>query len=144
MIDSIDRTILRELQRDGRQTNRELSQRAGLSANATGVRVKRLVENGYITGIHARLNQQALGRPIETILEMRLARGAVSSDASEFFLNDPRVVEAWQITGRTDYIVRVAAESTSDLHDLLQELTSRRGLATDVVTSLVLERIWAQ
>ncbi len=36
MIDSIDRTILRELQRDGRQTNRELSQRAGLSANATG------------------------------------------------------------------------------------------------------------
>ncbi len=144
MIDSIDRTILRELQRDGRQTNRELSQRVGLSPNATGVRVKRLVENGYVTGIHARLNQQALGRPIETMIEMRLARGAASQAANEFFVSDPRVVEAWHITGRTDYLVRVAAESTADLHDLLQELTSRRGLATDVVTSLVLERIWAQ
>lgn len=136
--------ILRELQRDGRQSNKELAERVGLSANATGVRLKRLFEDGYVVGVHARLNQTALGRPIETIVEMRVAPGVQSDDVVAFFKADPRVAEAWHITGRTDYLVRVAAESTADLHDLLQELGTRRGLVTDIVTSLVLERIWAQ
>ncbi|MCB0993424.1 MAG: Lrp/AsnC family transcriptional regulator [Acidimicrobiales bacterium] len=144
MIDSIDRMILRELQRDGRQSNRELADKVGLSANATGVRLKRLFEDGYVVGVHARLNQPALGRPIEAIVELRLVSGVHPDQVVEFFRSDQRVIEAWHITGRTDYLVRVAAESTKDLHDLLQEMGTRRGLVTDIVTSLVLERIWAQ
>ncbi len=144
MFDSIDRTILRALQRDGRQSNRDLAERVGLSPNATGVRLKRLFESGVITGIHAQLDQPALGRPIETIVEMRVRDGVERDELRSFFREDRRVVEAWLITGRTDYILRVAAESTTDLHDLLQELGHGRGFADEIVTSLILERIWAQ
>ncbi len=144
MLDEIDRTILRELQRDGRQSNRDLAARVGLSPNATGVRLKRLFESGVITGIYAQLDQPAMGRPIETIVEMRVRDGADGEALRQFFRDDRRVVEAWLITGRTDYILRVAAESTTDLHDLIQELGHGRGFADEIITSLILERIWAQ
>ncbi|MBT6446206.1 MAG: AsnC family transcriptional regulator, partial [Acidimicrobiaceae bacterium] len=43
-MDTIDELILRHLTRDGRATHRELGQAAGLSPNAAGARLARLVE----------------------------------------------------------------------------------------------------
>lgn len=144
MINEIDSRILRELQRDGRQSNRELAERIGLSPNATGVRLKRLLEGGFIAGINARLNHPALGRPIEALVEIRLNGSPDTEELTAFFHDDPRIMEAYHVTGRMDYVIRVAAESTDDLHDLLQEIGYRRGYTDEITTSLILKRIWAQ
>ena len=45
-LDSLDRRILRELQKDGRLSNTELSERISLSQTATADRVKRLTSDG--------------------------------------------------------------------------------------------------
>ncbi|MCP5026740.1 MAG: Lrp/AsnC family transcriptional regulator [Actinomycetia bacterium] len=144
MIDSIDRLIIRELQRDGRRSNREIAERVGLSPNATGVRVKRLIDGGVITGIHARLDHAEVGRPLEALIECHLLGYPDVEEVMEFFRADDRIIEAFHITGKADYILRVAAASTEDLHDLLQEIGYRRRWMDDIETRLVLERIWAQ
>ncbi|MCP3856619.1 MAG: Lrp/AsnC family transcriptional regulator [Actinomycetia bacterium] len=144
MIDSIDRRIIRELQKDGRQTNREIAEQVGLSPNATGVRIKRLIDGGVITGIHARLDHAQVGRPLEALIECHLSGYPDMDEVLEFFRQDDRIIEAFHITGKVDYILRVAASSTDDLHDLLQEIGYRRRWMDDIETRLVLERIWAQ
>ena len=55
LLDSIDRTILSELQDDGRITNVELARRAGLTAPPCLRRVRSLEEAGVINGYHARI-----------------------------------------------------------------------------------------
>ena len=55
-LDAIDWKILRELQREGRITNVELSNRVGISAPPCLRRVKRLEDAGIIKGYRALLN----------------------------------------------------------------------------------------
>ena len=57
-LDRLDHRILDVLQRDGRVTNLELSDRVGLSPTATSERLRRLVRDGYIVGFGARLRAE--------------------------------------------------------------------------------------
>ncbi len=56
-LDSIDRTILRLLQQDGRLTNAELAKRVRLSPSPCLRRVRALEQAGYITGYAAVLDR---------------------------------------------------------------------------------------
>ncbi|MGD9714725.1 MAG: Lrp/AsnC family transcriptional regulator, partial [Thermomicrobiales bacterium] len=60
-LDEIDWKILRELQREGRISNVELSRRVGISAPPCLRRMKWLEETGIIRGYRALLNAPALG-----------------------------------------------------------------------------------
>ena len=60
-LDQIDGTILKELQRDGRQTNVTLADRIGLSPTPCHRRVRRLEADGFIEGYGALLNRRKVG-----------------------------------------------------------------------------------
>src|SRR5215468_4601576 len=60
-LDRIDRRILRDLQADGRMTNVDLAERAGISAPPCLRRVRALEEAGFIRGYHADLSAEQLG-----------------------------------------------------------------------------------
>ena len=70
--DDTDRSILQELQTNGRLTNAELAQRINLSASATLRRVKRLEDIGVITGYRAVVDENELGLGTTVFVEMRL------------------------------------------------------------------------
>ena len=57
-LDRIDRRILRDLQEDGRMTNVQLAERAGISAPPCLRRVKALERDGFIRGYHAVINSE--------------------------------------------------------------------------------------
>ena len=71
-LDKIDRKILRDLQDNGRITNVELSQNAGISAPPCLRRVRALEENGYIIGYNARLDAQSLGFGLSVFAAIKL------------------------------------------------------------------------
>src|ERR1700704_2073207 len=60
-LDRIDRRILSDLQSNGRMTNVELAERAGISAPPCLRRVRALERPGIIKGYHAELSPEALG-----------------------------------------------------------------------------------
>ena len=60
-LDAIDRSILRDLQENGRMTNVELARRAGISAPPCLRRVRALERAGYIRGVSRRSQQQGAG-----------------------------------------------------------------------------------
>ncbi len=76
-LDKIDRRILRELQRDGRLANVELAKRVGLSPTPCLERVKKLEDEGYIRGYHARLDPGRMGAGLLVFVEIRLLRTAM-------------------------------------------------------------------
>lgn len=138
-LDGIDEDLVRHLVDDGRLSNAELGRRVGLSPNAAGARVARLLERGVISGIHARVDHTALGRGIEAIVHSSLSDAADTDDLEHLLATDDRIIEALYVTGTVDYRLRVVVSSTDDLHDLLMTLSEQGGVR-DSDTRLVLKR----
>lgn len=94
--DAIDRSILRELQLDGRLTNQELADRVGLSPSPCLRRVRALESAGVISGYRAVVAQQEVGLSITAFVRLRLSSHATDTvEAVEAELRGlPEVVEA--------------------------------------------------
>lgn len=61
-LDDVDRKILRELQRDGRASFRDISQRIGLSTPTVSARVQAMTDAGLIKGYSTILDAEMLGQ----------------------------------------------------------------------------------
>jgi DNA-binding Lrp family transcriptional regulator len=110
-LDKIDRRILRDLQDDGRMTNVELAQRAGISAPPCLRRVRALEEAGLIRGYHAEINAEALGYGVTVFAQVGLASQA-EPDLKAFealMANWPEVREVNMLAGETDFLLKIVA-----------------------------------
>lgn len=108
-LDSFDRKILMELQRDGRMKNQELADRVGLSAAACWRRVKALETEGIIRRYTALVDPAALGQGLCVLVMVSLVRhGAESSTVFEKAVQSwPEVLECYAVTGNADFMLRV-------------------------------------
>lgn len=126
-IDSIDRRILQVLQREGRISNADLSERANLSASACHRRVQRLEKDGYIRGYVALVDPRKLGRPTTVFVEITLSAQAdeVLDAFEKAVALVPDVLECHLMAGTADYLLKVVAGDTEDFARI-----HRRYLAT--------------
>ena len=110
-LDKIDRRILRDLQADGRMTNVDLAQRAGISAPPCLRRVRALEEAGFIRGYHADVNPEALGFGVTVFAQVGLASQAEPDlKAFEALVSSwPEVREAHMLTGEADFLLKIVA-----------------------------------
>jgi DNA-binding Lrp family transcriptional regulator len=82
-MDAIDRSILRELQADGRLTNQELAQRVGLTPSPCLRRVRQLEDDGVIQTYRAVVDPAAVGRGFEVFASVEVQRDRDSVAAFE-------------------------------------------------------------
>src|SRR6516225_4302273 len=71
-LDEVDREILRALAADARIPNNRLAAQAGVAPSTCLMRVRRLQDAGVIRGFHAEIAPEALGRPLQAIVSVRL------------------------------------------------------------------------
>ena len=130
-LDEIDRQILSDLQENGRITNVELAQRAGISAPPCLRRVRALETDGYIRGYHADLDASKLGFEVTFFALIGLATQAQDRlRAFEELVRDwPSVRECHMVRGGGDFLLKLYARNTAHENELTQALTS----APDVV-----------
>lgn len=138
-IDTLDQKILRELQRDGRQSNLDLAARIGLSPSATLRRVQELERRGVIRGYRAVLDPGALGIGFTAYVTVGLnTHTKASQEAFERAVaRAPQVTECHNITGTVEYLLRVEAADLADYKhwhtEVLGVLPQVRSITTFVV-----------
>jgi len=122
-IDRIDRAILRELQKDGRMANVELSKRVGLSATPCLERVKRLEKNGYIKGYFARVAPDKLKASLLVFVEITLSKTSpdVFDDFKKSVIDLAEVLECHLVSGDFDYLVKARVADMVAYRKLLGE-----------------------
>lgn len=108
-LDSINQKILRELQRDARQTNISLAERVGLSPSACLRRVQELEKSGVITGYHAAIDRAQMGAGFLAYVTVGLSSHTKTSQEAfeRAVAQAPQVVECHNITGTVEYLLRV-------------------------------------
>jgi DNA-binding Lrp family transcriptional regulator len=140
-LDSVDEALLRELQKDARQTNKSLAEKVGVAPSTCLERVRELRERGVITGFRAEVAPAAIGRPMEAILSLqqRSAQRQATEDLLQEAAALPETIRVMALTGTTDFIVHVAVRDMDHLRDLVWGLLARREVGR-VQSSLVFAR----
>lgn len=132
-LDRYDQHILTLLQQDCRISNLELAERVGLSPTPCARRVKRLEDEGVITGHVALLNGTKLNLKLTAYISISMDRH--TPDRFERFekevLTYPEVLSCSLVTGQAaDYLLKVVVPDMSYYEQfLLGKLTRIPGVS---------------
>lgn len=108
-VDAIDEHILLLLQENGRLTNQELAAHVGLTPAPCLRRVRKLEEDGVITGYSANIDRTRMGRGFEVIIRADLVAKDFRTVAAfeERIAEMSEVAEVRRMFGIPDYFIRV-------------------------------------
>jgi DNA-binding Lrp family transcriptional regulator len=143
-MDKTDRAIIEELGRNGRLSNAELAERVRLSPSPCLRRVRQLEAAGVITGYHAAIDRNALGRGFEVLVHvMMTVNDRATVESFEYAIAGiDEVTECRRMFGEPDYLLWVEVASQAAYRDFyLNTLAVLPGVAriTSQLTMLVVK-----
>ena len=126
-IDRIDRKILDILQRQGRIAMTELATQIGLSTSPCTERVSRLERDGVITGYHAHLSPEAVGRTLLVFVEIKLSAKSdqIFDKVRKELLHIPEVLECHLVSGKFDYLCKARLRGMGQYRHLLGNILKK-------------------
>jgi Lrp/AsnC family leucine-responsive transcriptional regulator len=145
-VDGIDRKILALYQHDTRRIAESIGEEVGLSAAAVQRRLKRLRADGTIAAEIAVLDKRAIGPSIITcIVTLSMASAPAPGTHLDRFrrqmIDHPMVQQCYHVTGTSDFIVIVIAESMESYGAFVRRWFESNEIVTRYDTHVALERV---
>lgn len=120
-IDEMDCQILEELQKDGRMTVKDLSEKLGLSPTPIFERIKKLEKAGIIDHYAAILNHEKVGKKLFAFAHISLKDH--SKELVELFTKQinafEEVLECHYVTGDTDFILKILINNMEEYREFV-------------------------
>ena len=142
-LDTIDRRILDQLQRNGRISNVELAGLVGLSPSPCLRRVRDLEDVGVIDRYAAILDQGAAGFSLSVFVQVTLERQIEAAlEAFERVIAErPEVMECYLMTGDADYLLRIVVPDVAAYETFLKNHLIRIQGISSIKSSFALNRV---
>ena len=143
MVDELDSEIVRLLQTDARQSNRELARKLGVAPSTCLERVRALTRRGVIRGYHADIDLAALNRRVQALVSVQirpLSRTVIDA-FKDFTAGLPEVRSVFVISGADDFVLHVAVQDLDSLHSFLTDRLSKRREITGFRTSVIFQQV---
>ena len=140
-LDNIDRSIIEELERESRTSQRKLASKIGVAQGTITNRMQRLEKDGIIKGYGVRLDAESVGWGMTIMAGLRIEKGRMI-EVQEKISSDPRVFTVYDTTGDWDSMVLARVKDRSDLDDLTKSVFTLEGVVrsfTHVVLNTVKE-----
>lgn len=139
--DKQDWKILDVLQRDGRISKVKLAEAVNLSPSPAWQRLRRLEDDGIITGYHARIDAKKLAGATTVMVEVALSQHQ-TADFERFetaILKIPEIVECHATGGGVDYVMKVVTRDVDSYQRLMDRLLAA-GLGVDRYFSYIVTK----
>ncbi len=140
-MDRIDFEIIRQLQNDGRISNKSLAAKVGLAPSTCFERVKQLRTEGVINGVHADIQPKVLGVGLEAMYFIGLvkhSRALVETLQLEIEQME-EVRSVYLVSGQYDFLVHVAVRDTEHLRNLALDAFTIRPEVARIETVLIFD-----
>jgi Lrp/AsnC family transcriptional regulator, leucine-responsive regulatory protein len=132
--DSTNLRLLEELQRDARISLAELGRRVGLSSPAVADRLKRLEDEGVITGYRADVDPRKLGYTLGVIIRIRPAPRQIAAVA-QLARDTPEVVECHRVTGDDCYVMTAYVRDVEHLEQVIDQFVAYGQTTSSIMQS---------
>ncbi len=137
MLDDIDVKILDILQKSGRTKRNDLAAAVGLSLPSVSDRLKKLEENGIITGYFTTVDYKRLGKDITAFIFVTVDSSKHYNSFLEHAKSLDDILECHAITGEGSHILKIRTANTVSLEKLLAKIQAWTGVIS-TRTNLVL------
>ncbi|MBN2518769.1 MAG: Lrp/AsnC family transcriptional regulator, partial [Candidatus Altiarchaeota archaeon] len=139
-IDEKDLDILKILQGNARTPFLEIARKLGVSGATVHERVNRLVEQGTIQGFTTVLNPKKLDFEILALVRVTLNHPSIEiQEFKEALKSIPEIMEAHNVTGDTDIVLKVRTRNIDDLRRLLVDRIQYLKGVVRINSSIVLD-----
>jgi len=136
-LDEIDVKIIEALQKSGRTRRNDLAEGVGLSLPSVSERLRKLEENGFITGYHATVDYKKMGKDICAFIFVTVDSSKHYAQFLEHAHSVDEILECHAITGEGSHLLKVRTTNTSSLEKLLAKIQTWGGVVS-TRTNLVL------
>lgn len=121
VLDEIDIAILRELQKNGKLTSKELAYKVNLSTSPVFERQKRLEKLGYIKKYVALVDEKKIGYGLIVLCNIRLKQH--SKTYGKEFVSAieklPMITDCWNTSGDYDFMMKVFVKDMDDYQNFV-------------------------
>jgi Lrp/AsnC family transcriptional regulator, leucine-responsive regulatory protein len=145
-LDRTDIRLLQLVQNEGRMPIADLAKRVELSPSACARRLRLLEDGGVIQGYTARVNKAAVGLPMMALVVVTLNRKSEEALASfeAAISSAPEIMEAYLMTGRADYVLRVVVADLDAYERFLMRRLTRIPGVSQIESSFMLREVAAR
>jgi Lrp/AsnC family leucine-responsive transcriptional regulator len=122
-LDHFDKQILSILADNGRLPVTEIAKQIGISKSPCQVRLKRLIDNGYIVGFKAIIDPVKLDRDHVAFAEVKLSdtREAALNAFNQAVMRISEIEQCHMIAGSFDYLLKIRTSDINDYRRVLGE-----------------------
>ena len=136
-MDNIDKKILIELQKAGRESASNIAEKINVSVPTITERIRKLEESGIIIGFQAVIDPSKIGFDVSAII-------TIISGSSQYYKKvtieaekTPEVVKCFSTTGNGSHTLLVTTKNSNTLEELLRKIQSWPGV-TRTETQIIL------
>ncbi|MFD9896484.1 Lrp/AsnC family transcriptional regulator [Amycolatopsis sp. NPDC059027] len=142
-MDELDSAIVRLLQEDARQSNRDIARKIGIAPSTCLERTRLLRERGVIRGYHADIDLPSLNRGVQAMVaaQVRPLSRAVIDAFQRSIAELPEVMSMFVLAGSDDFLIQVAAQDIDQLHAFLVDRLAIRKEIVGFRTSIIFRHI---
>jgi Lrp/AsnC family transcriptional regulator, leucine-responsive regulatory protein len=134
LLDPTNLRLLEEVQRDARLSLAELGRRVGLSSPAVSERLRRLEQEGVITGYRAEVDPRRLGYSLGVQLRVRPTPRQLKGVA-DLARQCGEVVECHRVTGDDCYVMTAYVRDVEHLEELIDRFAAYGQTTTSIMQS---------
>lgn len=142
-LDHFDQKIMQTLAVDGRMAITDLARTLGMSKTPCGVRLKRLVNDGFILGFKAILNPEKLDMNHVAFVEVKLqdTKEAALQAFNKAVQVIPEIEQCHMIAGPFDYLLKVRTKDITAYRQVLGERISSLPYVASSSTYVTMESV---
>lgn len=132
-LDAIDKKILYLLQKDSKQTNKQLSLQLNLSVTAIYERIRKLEKSGFIKGYVALVSKEKLNKSLIVFCQIKLVQH--TKEYVVYFEREvaglEEVMECFHVSGEYDYLLKVCVSDMEAFREfMVNKLTTLKHIGS--------------
>jgi len=141
-VDKIDRQLINLMQKDATLTTAELADKVGLSASPCARRIKRLEQEGVISGYRAIVSRDTVGIAMTVFVEVSLNNHQASSidEFEHAVVEMDEVISCHVVSGAYDYLLEVVSKDLAGYETFTRKL-QRLENVKDIHTHLAIRQV---
>jgi Lrp/AsnC family transcriptional regulator, leucine-responsive regulatory protein len=142
-LDSVDVSIIAQLQNEARLSVTELSQRVNLSATPCTLRMRRLEREKVLLGYHARVAPAALGAALLVFVTVKLKATDEATLATFNAAVKPvqQILECHMTGGGFDYLLKIRVRDMAEYREILGGIIGQLPMVEGTHSYFVMEEV---
>lgn len=129
-MDDVDRKILEYLREDGRAPYTDVAEKTGVSEGTVRNRVDKMIETGEIS----RFTVETSEAGVSAVVMLQVSTDRDMSDMVEDF---PSNLEAFEVAGEYDLVVKFSREDTEELNSVIDSMRQVDGVESTTTFSVL-------